>query len=857
MKPLSRIEAQERRRHIELVAMDVAVDLRGGADKQHSHYPVTSTLTLVTSAPTVVIDCDGVVENVTINDQVWQWHHADERLTLSHLPLDCTLTITVSAQCAYSRSGEGLHRYFDPEDHRVYLYTQFEPADAHRAWPCFDQPDFKCPWTFHVSAPADWVVTSNGICQDTQRLDQDSLCHHFAPTPPLSSYITAVVAGNYAIVDGGVWNGCGSDGVQVSVPLRLMCRQALAPHMDSDDIFTVTRQGLDFFHRHYGTTYPWGSYDQVFVPEYNLGAMENPGCVTFTETYLSRDTLTYIQRQRRANTILHEMCHMWFGDLVTPAWWDDLWLKESFADHQGTYSAAAVTQYTGEWASFAISRKAWAYQQDLLPTTHPIIADIPDVAAAKNAFDGITYAKGASVLKQLVAWVGHEAFFAGARQYFQRYAYSATTMDDLLNCLEEASGHDLTEWTTLWLRSTSPSLLRADIDVQPDGAVSSFVLRQEATPGTALTVRPHYLVVSTWALRDGVLQRTHRIDTRLDGTSVDLDPQGIFATAGAAEDAALIVVNDEDLTYAITRLDQASMRVALSHISTCPSAITRAVVWSSLFNSVRDGELAPQEYIRAVMRHCPTEDDEAIASRLLDTAALALRRYIPRRDQNDLAAQCLDTAAELCTRLSAARSDVWREWLHFYIKAAQCLTASVFSEDHNIVDLSSGHWRGVEVPQAVAWGARAARAAYGLVGSDALTKWLDSDFSAENKRFYRTALCALPSESRSEHWRTALGHTLSNDDLSASLRGYFSSTASGRQDVIAFFDAVTTYWDTHSIGMGIRFVNGAFPTDPELYAPEEVQAWLDAHQELAAPLQRLLVEHHDELQRTARIRQVS
>ena len=387
--------------------------------------------------------------------------------------------------------------------------------------------------------------------------------------------------------------------------------------------------------------------------------------------------------------------------------------------------------------------------------------------------------------------------------------------------------------------------------------MSSFVLRQEAAPGTTLTLRPHYLVVSTWALRDGVLQRTHRIDTRLDGVSVDLDPQGVFATASAAEDMALIVVNDEDLTYAITRLDQASMRVALSHISTCPSALTRAVVWSSLFNSVRDSELAPHEYIRAVMRHCPKENDEAIVSRLLDTAALALRRYIPPQHQNDLARECLDTAAELCDRLSGARSDVWRQWLHFYSKAAQCLTAPAFSGDHNIVALSHGNWHGVDVPRAVAWGARAARAAYGLVDRDVLARWLDSDFSAENERFYRTALCALPSEARSEHWRTALGHTLSNDDLSASLRGYFSSTASDRQDVIAFFDAVTTYWDTHSIGMSIRFVNGAFPTDPELYSPGEVQAWLDAHRELAAPLRRLLVEHHDELQRTARIRQVS
>lgn len=446
MQILTRNEATHRAATLEVSSIDVTVDVSGAADSSQETYPVTSVLTLTAREERTFIDIAGQVRAVLLNGAEHPFEDDEDRVWVSGLPVGESLTLEVRALAHYSRSGEGLHRYTDPEDGEVYLYTQFEPNDAHRAWPCIDQPDVKPEWTFHVIAPPSWVVFSNGVEVGAAPAGDDAVRHDFSATPPLSSYITAVVAGPWAVIDGGTWSGGASDGGHVELPLRLACRRTLARYLDADDVCEVTRAGLDFFHERYGVTFPWGSYDQIYVPEYNLGAMENPGCITFNESYISRSTPTFTERQRRANTTLHEMCHMWFGDLATPAWWDDLWLKESFAENQGASAIATSTQYTGEWANFAMNRKIWAYTQDQMPTTHPIAADIPDVAAAKTNFDGITYAKGAAVLKQLVAWVGEDAFYEGARRYFDKHRFAATSLADLLEALEAASHQELGSW---------------------------------------------------------------------------------------------------------------------------------------------------------------------------------------------------------------------------------------------------------------------------------------------------------------------------------------------------------------------------------------------------------------------------
>ena len=404
MQILTRNEATHRAATLEVSSIDVTVDVSVAADPSQETFPVTSVLTLTAREERTFIDIAGQVCAVLLNGAEHPFEDEEDRVWVSGLPVGESLTLEVRALARYSRSGEGLHRYTDPEDGEVYLYTQFEPNDAHRAWPCIDQPDVKPEWTFHVIAPPSWVVFSNGVEVGAAPAGNDAVRHDFSATPPLSSYITAVVAGPWAVIDGGTWSGGASDGGHVELPLRLACRRTLARYLDADDVVEVTRAGLDFFHERYGVTFPWGSYDQIYVPEYNLGAMENPGCITFNESYISRSTPTFTERQRRANTTLHEMCHMWFGDLATPAWWDDLWLKESFAENQGASAIATSTQYTGEWANFAMNRKIWAYTQDQMPTTHPIAADIPDVAAAKTNFDGITYVRRQPVLSS--AWSG-------------------------------------------------------------------------------------------------------------------------------------------------------------------------------------------------------------------------------------------------------------------------------------------------------------------------------------------------------------------------------------------------------------------------------------------------------------------
>ena len=494
MQILTRNEATHRAATLEVSAIDVTVDVSGAMDTSRETYPVTSILTLVAREERTFIDIAGQVETVLLNGAEHPFEDDEDRVWVSGLPVGETITLEVRALARYSRSGEGLHRYTDPEDGEVYLYTQFEPNDAHRAWPCVDQPDVKPAWTFHVIAPQDWVVFSNGVEVGGESVAEGMTRRDFSTTPPLSSYITAVVAGPWAVIEGPTWSGGASDGGHVELPLRLACRRTLARYLDSEDVFEVTRAGLGFFHERYGITFPWGSYDQIYVPEYNLGAMENPGCITFNESYISRSTPTFSERQRRANTTLHEMCHMWFGDLATPAWWDDLWLKESFAENQGASAIATATQYTGEWANFAMNRKIWAYTQDQMPTTHPIAADIPDVAAAKTNFDGITYAKGAAVLKQLVAWVGEDAFYEGARRYFDKHRFGATSLGDLLEALEEASHQELGSWKSAWLDTPGPSTLSASWETDPVGAITNFTLHQggEACGGV---LRPHRVTV--------------------------------------------------------------------------------------------------------------------------------------------------------------------------------------------------------------------------------------------------------------------------------------------------------------------------------------------------------------------------
>ena len=850
MQILTRNEATHRAATLEVSSIDVTVDVSGAADPSQETFPVTSVLSLTAREERTFIDIAGQVCAVLLNGAEHPFEDEEDRVWVSGLPVGESLTLEVRALARYSRSGEGLHRYTDPEDGEVYLYTQFEPNDAHRAWPCIDQPDVKPEWTFHVIAPPSWVVFSNGVEVGAAPAGNDAVRHDFSTTPPLSSYITAVVAGPWAVIDGGTWSGGASDGGHVELPLRLACRRTLARYLDADDVVEVTRAGLDFFHERYGVTFPWGSYDQIYVPEYNLGAMENPGCITFNESYISRSTPTFTERQRRANTTLHEMCHMWFGDLATPAWWDDLWLKESFAENQGASAIATSTQYTGEWANFAMNRKIWAYTQDQMPTTHPIAADIPDVTAAKTNFDGITYAKGAAVLKQLVAWVGEDAFYDGARRYFDKHRFAATSLADLLEALEAASHQELGSWKSAWLETSGPSTLSASWRTDSVGAIFDFTLHQgaEACGGV---LRPHRVTVSTWRAASGALERTHVFDVRIDGESAPIDPDGVLALPGGAAFVDLVVINDDDLTYAISRLDERSTDVALAYVGTIDAPITRAVVWASLWNAVRDGLLDPRRFIVAVLNAVPAETEPAIRDRLLLFVSEALSSFLPGAARAEAHDQVLATTIRLAK--DADDADAWRAYTRAFI-------AEFAARGGDEYEAAVRAFAASDNPD-IAWRARRALAARGLVDEETILAWRDADGSGEAARMSVEALASIPDEAaRARAWESVWSDALSNDYLSATLAGLQSSTWEGERGIGEAVARMRGYWESHTIGMSLRYVSGVLDLGVDIDREGSVEAsvsllrsWLGSNEDAPAQLRRIVVEHLDDFERRERV----
>ena len=851
MQILTRNEATHRAAHLHVSAIDVVVDIRDAKDTTIPTYPVTSTLTMMSEEERTFIDIAGQVTQVLLNGEAHAFDDDEDRVWVGGLPVGETITLEVRALASYSRSGEGLHRYTDPEDGEVYLYTQFEPNDAHRAWPCVDQPDVKPEWTFHVIAPVGWVVSSNGVETAVEAVDDSgALRHDFTATRPLSSYITAIVAGPWAVIEGGTWSGGASDGGHADLPLRLLCRRTLERYLDSDDVFEVTRAGLDFFHERSGVTFPWGSYDQVYVPEYNLGAMENPGCITFNENYISRSTPTFSERQRRANTTLHEMCHMWFGDLATPSWWDDLWLKESFAENQGASAIATATRYVGEWANFAMNRKIWAYTQDQMPTTHPIAADIPDVAAAKTNFDGITYAKGAAVLKQLVAWVGEDAFYDGARRYFDKHRFAATSLADLLEALEAASHQELGSWKSAWLETSGPSTLSASWRTDSVGAIFDFTLHQgaEACGGV---LRPHRVTVSTWRAASGALERTHVFDVRIDGESAPIDPDGVLALPGGAAFVDLVVINDDDLTYAISRLDERSTDVALAYVGTIDAPITRAVVWASLWNAVRDGLLDPRRFIVAVLNAVPAETEPAIRDRLLLFVSEALSSFLPGAARAEAHDQVLATTIRLAK--DADDADAWRAYTRAFI-------AEFAARGGDEYEAAVRAFAASDNPD-IAWRARRALAARGLVDEETILAWRDADGSGEAARMSVEALASIPDEAaRARAWESVWSDALSNDYLSATLAGLQSSTWEGERGIGEAVARMRGYWESHTIGMSLRYVSGVLDLGVDIDREGSVEAsvsllrsWLGSNEDAPAQLRRIVVEHLDDFERRERV----
>jgi aminopeptidase N len=637
---LTRDEARSRAGVVSDVSYAVELDL-ANAPSGAPTYPSVTTITFAATAgaSTFADLIADKVREVTLNGVALDPEVVYDGARIQLDGLAERNELTVVADCLYSRTGEGLHRSVDPADKETYLYTQFEVPDARRVFATFEQPDLKAPFTFTVSAPARWVVISNAPTPEPTPYagpnGEELARWEFPPTERISTYITAVVAGPYHVVT-DVY-----EGPHGTYPLSLLCRPSLKEALDVEDLFEVTKQGFALFEEAFGTPYPFHKYDQAFVPEYNMGAMENAGCVTLRDEYLFRSRTTHAELEARANTVLHELAHMWFGDLVTMTWWDDLWLNESFAEWASHWAqVVATTKYSDAWTTFCNARKNWAYRQDQLPSTHPIAADMIDFHAVEVNFDGITYAKGASTLRQLVAFVGEETFVTALKEYFHDHAFGNTELTDLLKPLEKASGRDLDDWTERWLRTAGVNTLRADFAVDDQGAFTSFAIEQTATEKFPV-LRPHRLAVGLYRRTDSGLVRTERFEVDIDGPRTEL-PELTGATQ-----PDLVLLNDDDLTYAKIRLDERSRATLVESIDQLTESLPRALAWGSAWDMTRDAEMPASQYVGIVLRGIRAETDLTGVRSLLNQASSAINQYAAPQNRPALRAQFEEALAGL------------------------------------------------------------------------------------------------------------------------------------------------------------------------------------------------------------------
>ncbi len=740
--------------------------------------------------------------------------------------------LVVDADCRYMNTGEGLHRFVDPVDGSVYLYSQFETADAKRMFACFDQPDLKATMIVTAAAPADWRVVSNAVCERTEDTDGGAIRHVFAPSGRISTYLVAMVAGPYA-----VWTDEHRDEFG-GIPLGLYCRASLAEHMDAERLFTETKQGFSCYHRLFGIRYPFGKYDQLFVPEFNAGAMENAGAVTFLEDYVFRSRVTRFLYERRAETVLHEMAHMWSGDLVTMRWWDDLWLNESFATWAAVLSQAEATEYTSAWTTFASIEKSWAYRQDQLPSTHPIAADIVDVQAVEVNFDGITYAKGAAVLRQLVAYVGLDEFLAGLRVYFNRHAWGNATLADLLTALEGASGRDLSGWSGEWLETTGLNMLRPEYTLDSAGAFASFaVLQGGAAPGAGER-RTHRLAVGVYDDVDGALVRTHRVELDVSGERTEV-PSLVGVPAGR-----LVLVNDDDLTYCLLRLDPASLETLVSRIGDITESLPRTLCWSAAWEMTRDAEFRPRDLVALVLGGLPAETEVGVVQRLLLQAQTALSAYAEPSWAAEGAWPRGSPTIHSLASAAAAGSD-------HQLALVNALSASVLDKPE--LDAVGGWLAGDGVPEGLTvdtdlrWRLLHALVAHGAAGEPEIDAELSLDATAAGTRQAERARALIPTaEAKERAWERAMRDDELPNAVSEAIIGGFAHPAQRElllPYVERYFAEIAEVWARRTSERAQSCVVGLYPTwAVDQPSVDAATAWLDAATDQPPALRRLVSE---------------
>ena len=834
---LTRIEASTRAELLSVESYRIELDLTTSETTFRSK--TTVRFEAKADASTFIDAITAEVHSITLNGESLPVSLADgARIELPNLA--ATNELVVDADMFYMNTGEGLHRFVDPVDGEVYLYSQFEVPDSRRVFAVFEQPDLKATFQFVATTPSHWTVISNQTTPNPVALADGKSFWEFTPTPRISSYITAFIAGPYV---GEVSSLVSSNGK--TIPLGFWCRSSLKQYLDHDYLFDITRAGFEFFEKTFSTPYPFEKYDQIMAPDFNAGAMENAGAVTFNEIYVFRGASSEAIQERRVVTILHELAHMWFGDLVTMRWWNDLWLNESFAEYTSTLATAEATSWVEAWTTFAAGEKAWAYRADQLSTTHPIVAEINDLEDVMINFDGITYAKGASVLKQLAAWVGRDAFNAGVAEYFKKHAFGNAVLSDLLVELEKSSGRDLKAWSKQWLETAGVNKLELDLDVDAAGVITKFNIQQSAIDAYPV-IRDHRMAVGFYNLVDGKIIRTDRVELDVSGVSTEVP-----AFIGKAR-PDLILLNDDDLAYAKIRLDDASWKFALENLDKFEDSLARTMVWMAAWDAMRDGETPARDFVDLVLNNIQSETQGSALQTLLRQMVTVSAYYVARDTQDATFTKVAKRLWEL-TLSAEPGSDAQYMFLKFWAIYARGEFADTMEQ------LLSGELQlpGRVIDQDQRWWLIMSLVAVERLGKADIDAELAKDNTANGQKFAFHAEGNLPGNKQAYFDRLISDKELSNTLIGEGVIAFQEHWDSS--DFIPFVDQyfkmVLPVWESRTFKISEYLIEGLYPTALASDAlVKRTQEFIDSPEVSSKPaLKRILMENLDNVTRALKV----
>ena len=838
---LSRAEAKERADHLYVHSYVVTLDVTKDEEVFYSKSEVKFSCNEKGYA--TFIDAVGrSVISATLNDRPVDTSNFDgESIFLTDLEEENHLVIELQAE--YSKSGEGLQRSVDPSDGEVYLYSQGETAHIRNMFACFDQPALKATFTLNVTTPGHWQAVSNNPVE-SKAVKGEYVEWKFSTTPRISTYLDALIAGPYSSVH-DVYKGV------KEIPMGIYCRKSMMQYLDPDDIFLITKQGFEYFEKTFGLAYPFEKYDQIAVVDFNFGAMENAGAVTFREDVLVfRSHVPEKAYLARANTILHEMAHMWFGDMVTMSWWDDLWLNESFAEWSSYLALSEGTRFKGAWSEFNCARKNWAYRQDQLSSTHPIIADMVDMEAVNANFDGITYAKGASVLHQLVAHVGRPQFIAALQTYFAKHAWANTTLDDLLVELEASSGRKLDAWVKTWLQTAGVNTLRPVLDIQ-NGAYTSIAIAQEAPliPQGSKELRPHRLAVGLYDITGDALKLRKSVELDVNGALTKVDELAGEKTAD------LLLINDRDLSYAKLRFDDRSVATLKSYLGALNDDLARALCWAAVWDMHRDAEISTSDFMQISFSGLKGESDDAIVSIVLSQLTTSVEAFAKDLNRDTYREKLADALWQLASDAKSA-SDL--QLIYTRAFAANAFTPAQIS---NLREVLSGSISGLKVDTDLRWYLLIALTERGATTKGELEAELAKDNTTTGNIALETALAAFPNSDAKAY----AFNKVRDESAATSIR---SALVSGFQRpahrhlltpfVDLYFDNLLAEWDSKSYEGAAKFVTGMYPSwVVSDLTVEKTNAWLNgAGKDAPAVLRKLVKESQDGLIRALKVQKI-